>query len=193
MLCHQIFFSLFKKILFFLGWEKQIIATSARFSVVINLDALKWWVLSLMTLLVQKRNTFPWFPLTVSSGCCHCKQYPYLASFQVTWLTGENRKQKEKNMSLYWGCKCHRKAKGPVLPSFSFLSLLLKCYLTRKLDFFVIFVQSCVVEFSACSELARKTSRTWPNVLSLLFNERKSVYLEDGDLSILWFSKKLPS
>ena len=46
--------------------------------------------------IAQKGNISLWSLQTVSSGCCQCKQYPYLASFQVTWLTGENRNRKKR-------------------------------------------------------------------------------------------------
>lgn len=46
--------------------------------------------------IAQKGNISLWSSQTVSSGCCQCKQYPYLASFQVTWLTGENRNREKR-------------------------------------------------------------------------------------------------
>lgn len=62
--------------------------------------------------IAQKGNISLWSLQTVSSGCCQCKQYPYLTSFQVTWLTGENRNREEKRVSLHRGGKCHGKARG---------------------------------------------------------------------------------
>lgn len=62
--------------------------------------------------IAQKGNISLWSSQTVSSGCCQCKQYPYLASFQVTWLTGENRNRK-KRVCPCRGSKCHWKARGP--------------------------------------------------------------------------------